>query len=307
MKKVLIIGGSGYVGSFLNYSLKGDFEISNLDLNWFSDESNPKDMRDLTIDYLREFAAIILLAGHSSVKMCDNNMLSSFRNNVQNFVELMAKINQNQKFIYASSSSVYGHTNNSIVSEDYNTFVPNNYYDLTKQIIDTYAQQSNLNYYGLRFGTINGWSPNMRVDIMINAMVNSALSDGHIKLYVKDIMRPILGIKDLSNAVKKIINTENSKPGIYNLASLNSTAEEIAYAVSEIMDVPVKEYSPNELEKITNTKLQTTAYNFAISSNKFERNFNFKFQESIKTIVDSILKNFDDCEKTNRNEAKIYG
>jgi nucleoside-diphosphate-sugar epimerase len=217
MKKVLIIGGSGYVGSFLNYSLKGDFEISNLDLNWFSDESNPKDMRDLTIDYLQKFESIILLAGHSSVKMCDNNMLSSFRNNVQNFVELMAKINQNQKFIYASSSSVYGHTNNSIVSEDYNTFVPNNYYDLTKQIIDTYAQQSNLNYYGLRFGTINGWSPNMRVDIMINAMVNSALSDGHIKLYVKDIMRPILGIKDLSNAVKKIINTENSKPGIYNL------------------------------------------------------------------------------------------
>ena len=56
------------------------------------------------------------------------------------------KINQNQKFIYASSSSVYGHTNNSIVSEDYNTFVPNNYYDLTKQIIDTYAQQSNLKF-----------------------------------------------------------------------------------------------------------------------------------------------------------------
>ena len=114
-------------------------------------------------------------------------------------------------------------------------------------------------------------------------------------------------VKHLSNAVKKIINTENSKSGIYNLASLNSTAEEIAYAVSEIMNVPVKEYLPNELEKITNTKLQTTAYNFAISSNKFERNFNFKFQENIKTIVDSILTKFDDCKKTNRNESKIYG
>jgi len=204
MKKVLILGGNGYVGSYLNHSLKNDFEITNIDLNWFSEHSESVDFSDLSGDYLNNYETLILLAGHSSVKMCDKNMLSSFKNNVDNFVELLEKIQSGQKLVYASSSSVYGQTNNSIVSEDYNTFVPNNYYDLTKQIIDNYAQQSDVNYYGLRFGTVNGWAPNLRVDIMINAMVNSALTDGHIKLYIKDIMRPILGINDLSRAMKEI-------------------------------------------------------------------------------------------------------
>jgi len=141
MKKILIIGGNGYVGSFLNHTFQKDFNITNIDLNWFSSQSNPSDFKDLTKEYLSEFESIILLAGHSSVKMCQDNMISSFRNNVQNFVELLGKIDKDQKLIYAGSSSVYGHTKNSIVSEDYNTFVPNNYYDLTKQIIDTYALQ----------------------------------------------------------------------------------------------------------------------------------------------------------------------
>ena len=46
---------------------------------------------------------------------------------------------------------------------------------------------------------------------MINAMVNSAMNDGHIKLYIKDTMRPILGINDLCGAVKTIVNSDEDK------------------------------------------------------------------------------------------------
>jgi UDP-glucose 4-epimerase len=306
MKKILIIGGNGYVGTYLNYVYKDLYQIVNYDINWFSNFDINQDMKNIEENFLSDFDVVILLAGHSSVKMCDGNMLSSFKNNVQNFVELISKLDPKKKFIYASSSSVYGHTNNSIVSEDYDTFIPNNYYDLTKQIIDTYAKQSNLNFYGLRFGTVNGWSPNLRVDIMINSMVNSALTDGHIKLYIKDIMRPILGINDLSRAIKSIIDSDEDKPGIYNLASLNSTAEEIAISVSKVLDLPIIEYNRDELEKITNTKLQTTAYNFAINSNKFEKNFKFKFEDTIESIVKGLVDNFGKCQKSSRNEMKIY-
>jgi nucleoside-diphosphate-sugar epimerase len=308
MKKILLIGGNGYIGSFLNSKLKDDFEISSIDIDWFSIQpvSISKDFKNLTKNFIEQFDSVILLAGHSSVKMCDNNMLSSFNNNVQNFVELLSKLNSKQKFIYASSSSVYGNTNNNIVSEEYNTFTPNNYYDITKQIIDIYAQQSNVNFYGLRFGTVNGWSPNLRVDIMINAMVYSALSDGHIKLYIKDIMRPILGINDLSRAVKCIIDSKEDHPGIYNLASFNSTSEEIAISVSKTLNLPIKEYKRDEIEKISNFKLQTNAYNFAINSQKFERTFNFKFNDDITSIVNSLTSQFDNCSKTNRNEQKNY-
>ena len=309
MKNVLLLGGNGYIGSYFMLRLSNKYEITNIDINWFSEKEISRksiDIKNMTEDYIKKFDVVILLAGHSSVKMCYNDMLSSFKNNVDNFLTLISKMSKSQKLIYASSSSVYGHTNNKVVTEEYDTFVPNNYYDLTKQIIDMYATKSDLDYYGLRFGTVNGWSPNLRVDIMINSMVNSALSEGHIKLYIKDIMRPILGINDLISAFESIIDKDGSISGIYNLASFNSTSEEIANTISKVMNIPVIEYDVNDIEKITNVKLQTKAYNFAIDSSKFEDNFDFKFKENIESITKSIIDNYSICEKTNRNKIQIY-
>jgi dTDP-D-glucose 4,6-dehydratase len=119
-------------------------------------------------------------------------------------------------------------------------------------------------------------------------------------------MRPILGINDLISALQVIIDTDNSISGIYNLASFNSTSEEIANTISSVMNIPVIEYDVNDIEKITNVKLQTKAYNFAINSSKFENNFNFKFTEDIESITKSIINKYSDCEKTNRNKVKKY-
>jgi len=306
MKKILLIGGNGYIGSYLSLKFNNKYSIEIVDINWFNESEYSIDFKNLSNEYINKFDIIILLAGHSSVKMCDTDMLSSFNNNVDNFIKLISKINKNQKFIYASSSSVYGHTGNKIVDETYNFFEPNNFYDLSKQVIDMYVTKNDINYYGLRFGTVNGWSPRLRSDIMINAMVNSAMNDGHIKLYIKDIMRPILGIKDLHRAIEAIIECNIDKRGIYNLASFNDTSEGIAKGVSSIMNVPVIEYNVSDIEKVTNIKLQTNAYNFAIDSNKFEKNFNFKFNENIESITKSLIEGFNNCIKTNRNIIKDY-
>jgi nucleoside-diphosphate-sugar epimerase len=306
MKKILLIGGNGYIGSFLHLILKDRYDVKVVDINWFNDNVNDFDFKNLDSEYIKDFDSVVLLAGHSSVKMCDTDMMSSFNNNVDNFIKLVSKLNKNQKFIYASSSSVYGHTGNSIVDETYKVFEPNNYYDLSKQVIDMYVTKNDINYYGLRFGTVNGWSPRLRTDIMINSMVNSAKKDGHIKLYIKDIMRPILGIKDLCRAIETIIDCNDDKRGIYNLASLNNTSEGIAKGVSSIMNIPIVEYNVSDLEKITNVKLQTTAYNFAIDSSKFENEFNFKFNETIESITKSLIDGFDNSDKTNRNIIKKY-
>lgn len=301
MKKILLIGGNGYIGSQFYNLFKDKYNITIIDICWFSEKNNILDFNNLNKDYINLFDVVILLAGHSSVKMCDNDMMSSFNNNVKNYINLLEKINDTQKFIYASSSSVYGNTNYNIVDEMHFYFEPNNYYDMTKHIIDLYAIKSNKNFYGLRFGTVNGWSPNLRTDVMINSMVSSALSDGHIKLYVKEIMRPILGINDLCGAIEKIILTENSIPGIYNLASFNKTAEEIATGVSKALNVPIVEYNIDKLETITNVKLQSKSYNFAIDSKKFNLNFNYSFSETIESITNSLVNNYVNCNKSTRN------
>lgn len=305
MKKVLLIGGNGYIGSYLNYTFSNKFNISIIDIDWFSDHTqNSLDFKFLKKDYLSNFDSIIMLAGHSSVKMCQIDMMSSFKNNVHNFLELVEKLDD-QKFIYASSSSVYGETDNKIVNEIYPA-KPINFYDMSKNVIDTYMLKSNKNFYGLRFGTVNGWSPNLRTDVMINAMYDSAIVNNHIKLYIKEIMRPILGIKDLSSAIERILNHNESKPGIYNVASFNKTAEEIAFELSSILNKPIIEYDHKNLTVVTNAKLQTSTYDFAIDSCKFQNAYNFEFKETIASIVESLISNYNNCTKTKRDIPKYY-
>jgi len=308
MKKVLIIGGNGYVGSRLCHDFKDLYDITSLDNTLVKNnpyETIVKDFNDLETEFFNQFEVIVLLAGHSSVKMCEGNVEYAFNNNVRNFVNLINKLQPHHKFIYASSSSVYGNVGKKIVTEKYHNFVPHNHYDVTKHMIDLYADKIPCEYYGLRFGTVNGASPVVRKDVMINSMTYNALNDGEVKLFIKDIIRPILGIKDLSKAIKTIINSDTDNRGIYNLASFNDTAENIAYGVSRITGMPVKEYETDPTN-ITNAKLQTKSYNFSIDSSKFMKTFNFEFEETIESITESLVTNFKDIIFTDRNQPKEY-
>jgi nucleoside-diphosphate-sugar epimerase len=290
-KKVLIIGANGYIGNRLYKDYKDGYDVHCLDPCWFDESKNPKthrrDYSQIHPNFFSKFDIIILLAGHSSVK-------------------LISVLQPHQKFIYASSSSVYGNVGIEEVDETYTNFVPHNHYDITKHIIDLYAPRFDVQYYGLRFGTVNGYSPIVRNDVMINSMVYNGITDGKIKLYVKDIVRPILGIGDLSRAVKEIIDTNKDLRGIYNLASFTSTSGKIAERVSKILKVPIEEF-PVDSNNITNSKLQTKNYNFNIDSTKFINAFDqFEFNENIESITKDLVDNFEDIIFTSRNKPWSY-
>ena len=114
MSKILLIGGSGYIGSRLQESL----DVDVIDTNWFNDSEACIDYRELTREDHSKYDTIILLAGHSSVKMSEGNLNSCFNNNVRNFIDLIEKLDK-QKLIYASSSSVYGSVGGRTVNEKY--------------------------------------------------------------------------------------------------------------------------------------------------------------------------------------------
>ena len=297
----LIIGSGGYIGSRLSKEIIAPDKV---DINWFRKGKKDIDFKDLTREFYSEYDNIILLAGHSSVKMSEGTLNSCFNNNVRNFVDLLEKLDK-QKLIYASSSSVYGSVGGKTVNEKYFGFEPYNQYDISKHTADLYAQKSDIEYYALRFGTVNGQSPVLRTDVMINSMVNSALIDGHIKLYIKDTMRPILGINDLCRAVNAIIECDEDKRGLYNLASFNKTAEQIAYEVANVMGVEVKVFEADPTQ-IKNTKNQTKAYNFSISTLKFRREFKFKFKDTVESLVTELRDNWSYMNKTDRSKAVDY-
>ena len=282
---ILLIGGAGYIGTYLHQNLAGfGYSIETVDLKWFGsvyDVDHTMDFKDLTDSTLGNFDTVILLAGHSSVQMCQDNMVACFNNNVRNFVNLLGKLHF-QKFIYASSSSVYGKVNILNASEECTSYIADNFYDLSKSQIDNYAKlNSDLEWYGLRFGTVNGFSPNLRTDIMINSMVESAVNNKKIIISNPKIGRPILGIYDLARAIIAILqNGDRQLSGIYNLCSFNSTVENIAAEVTKVYKVPVVE-TPNTAK---------TVYDFTIDSHKFESAFGFKFGETVESIATSLKK-----------------
>ena len=138
---------------------------------------------------------------------------------------------------------------------------------------------TDIEYYGLRFGSVNGHSPNMRLDLMINAMTVSAKFNKQVVVMNGHAHRPILSTNDLCRAVEAIINSNEDKRGVYNLASVNHNIREIGDMVANHLDVPLV-YKGNNY-----------TYDFSISSEKFMKAYDFKFVDTVPTIVDDIVKN----------------
>jgi nucleoside-diphosphate-sugar epimerase len=315
MTKLLLIGGCGYIGTKLCEVLKNSYNITIIDLAVYNNrifdniEIINDDVNNINTEFFKLFDIIIYLAGNSSVKS-SSNLYSTIENNINNIMKIIRNTSHNQKIIYASSSSVYGNIQDNIVSECYNNTIPHNYYDITKKIVDDFVEliikQEKRQIFGLRFGTVNGFSYNFRNDIMINAIVCNAFKSGNIIIYSKETKRPILGINDLCNAINMIIqkgNVENS--GIYNLASFNSTTELIGLKISSIMKLPI--ITNNNTENIiTNEKLQTSSYNFHIDCYKFIKNFDFKFEDTIETITNNIIDNYSKIIKIGGRHDDFY-
>ena len=133
-KNILVIGGNGYIGSKISKVLSNQHNVEVLDLCWFNSpgpDTIVSDFGRMEKSFYSKFDSIILLAGHSSVKMCEGNLLYSYDNNVKNFICLLSKLSPDQKIVYASSSSVYGNAGEKRVNEEYHDFVPHNHYDIT--------------------------------------------------------------------------------------------------------------------------------------------------------------------------------
>lgn len=299
MKKILILGGNGYIGSRLVYDLQTKYNITSVDICWFGDVVNKtiiQDYKTLTVNQLENFDVVILLAGHSSVKMCDGPVVSSWNNNVNNFVNLVNKIKKEQLLIYASSGSIYGLQTDIAKEDDLIEFSPINNYDLTKYTLDNHAKNyidNGYNIVGLRFGTVNGWSPNIREDLMINSMTKKSLLEGKISINNISIRRPILGITDLVYAIDTIVS--NPKPGIYNLASFTDTVNNIGHNVSKNIH--------SGLLRIEDTK---NVYDFDMNTEKFQRTYKFKFSETLDSIVTELVNNINFESFSNRNKFIDY-
>jgi nucleoside-diphosphate-sugar epimerase len=130
---------------------------------------------------------------------------------------------------------------------------------------------------------------------MLNAMYNSANTNGVINASNINVNRAVLDISDLCNAVKKIIVTRDDHRGIFNLASFNGSVGYIAQRAANILNCSINfDYKPSS----------NLVHDFAVSTDKFISIFDFKFTGSINTILESLSR--DSVYKTNRNSNIEY-
>ncbi len=288
--KIVILGGCGYIGSKLfHYLIEKDYRVDTVDLEWFGNFVNPanikSDFKDLPKKKFDNYDVVILLAGHSTVGMCENDRIGSFKNNVENFIDLVGKLKK-QKFIYASTYRVYGNPAKHFAKET-DSLSPLCMYDFTKQTIDNYSSLSPLEFYSLRFATVNGYSPNLRVVQIINKLFISAQTNKNIPVYNIDAIFSVLGVNDLCRAINQII-IGGDKRGIYNLASfdtnINSIMKELQKHFREV-DVSIAQ----PVQKSNHIRINAT---------KFEKTYNFKFEDTIQNTILGLIKNFSERTHT---------
>src|ERR1700677_3005074 len=236
--KVLIAGGAGYVGNVLIPKLLDrGYKVDVVDLFWFGNHLPRqvgilnKDIFHLSVEDLEPYEQVIFLAGLSNDPMAEFSPSKNFIFNAAApaYLAYTAKKAKIKRYIYASSCSVYGYTEDELFDET--RPVSSNYpYGISKLQGEQAAMQladENFSVIALRKGTISGYSPRMRFDLIINTMFKNAMKDRTITINNPSIWRPILSIQDAATAYVRAIEANHSISGVFNVASGNYTVGEV--------------------------------------------------------------------------------
>lgn len=282
-KRILITGGSGYIGSALSrYLIDSNKYVKIIDIKdpdrRYISNFNKMRYQDLSKTIVSKFDVVVHLAAHADVKSSIQDPRGAFYNNVVGFHDFLENIDENQLFIYASSASIYNGSKNNKTNEEWIKFNPANIYDFSKYTNDILAKFSNKKTVGLRFGTVNGPSPNMRWDLVMNKMTHDATKNKKIFVSNGHINRSILGIHDLSRAIEAIIDSnQKSNLKYYNLSSFNTTIIKIAESVKLITGAEII------------TLPDSSAYDFRMCVKNFCKDFSFQFTNTHKSIITDLL------------------
>jgi nucleoside-diphosphate-sugar epimerase len=223
MKKILVTGSLGYIGTVLTgYLEKFGYDVVGYDVGFFKDATlyRPKevetkicDARSITERELKDIDVVVHLAGISNDPVGKLNPALVYDPTRAYSLEIaMLCKKMNIKFIFASSCSVYGLGAEEYLSELSATY-PQTFYSLNKLQIEEDLKSiadKNFSPIALRFATIFGPSPRIRFDVVINMFVGMAVSKGSIILNSNGkSWRPNLHILDACQAIKHAIDFDH--------------------------------------------------------------------------------------------------
>lgn len=290
--RILIIGGAGYVGSELcSFLVRKRYAVDVIDLLWFGNNLLPdvrviqKDAFNCGVDDFLGYQTVFFLGGLSTDPMAEFHPALNYIYNgaLPGYLAFCAKQAGVKRFIFASSCSVYGHAVDRFYQED--ELVHTQYpYGIGKYQGEKGVMQlgdENFSTVVLRFGTICGHSARMRMDLVVNTMFKSALTEHRIMVNNPTIWRPICDIRDALHAYDCALEAPQAMRGVFNIASQNMTV----IAIAEIVKKKVEHIHPAEI--IVNNIHDLRNYRVS-----FEQAKNLLFyipQYTVEDIVDNLL------------------
>jgi nucleoside-diphosphate-sugar epimerase len=296
--RILVAGGCGYIGSSLVPVLQDrGYEIVVVDLLWFGNHLPEgtaviqKDVFKLTEKDLSGYDQVIFMAGLSNDPMAEYSPSMNFIFNASApaYLAYVAKRAGVKRYVFASSCSVYGYTVNELYDEE-SPAISNYPYGISK----LQGEQAVLHMVDKRFsvvclrqGTVCGYSPRMRLDLIVNTMFKTALQDGKITVDNPSIWRPVLSIEDAANAYIRAIESDYDINGIFNIASGN-------YTVGEVADIVKASIERNFKKRITLDIRQMKDFrNYKVSIEKAAKILSYKPRHEIENILENLRVNLD--------------
>jgi nucleoside-diphosphate-sugar epimerase len=330
VKKVIVFGGAGYCGSLLVPQLLDDgWEVTVYDKMWYGNNQFSADSKLHLIEGdVRDLAkvrqaccdqdSVLHLACISNDASFELDEKLSTSVNLNSFEPLVvaAKEAGVKRFVFASSSSVYGVSDSPDVTEDH-PLVPLTLYNKYKGMCEPLLlKHTGKDFVGVIFrpATVCGYSPRQRLDLSVNILTNHAINNNKILVFGGDQLRPNLHIQDYADLCKLLLTAPDEKVQnqIFNVGFDNMSIMAIAQAVKKIVEefFPEKKYIPIEVTTSNDPR------SYHINSDKIRRALGFQPKYSVEDAVRDLCKafregrlpdSFDDDRYYNVRTMKLIG
>jgi nucleoside-diphosphate-sugar epimerase len=321
--RILLTGGSGYLGSILTRKLLANgHNVKILDNFLFGKDSikdiknNKKleiiegDIRDLSIvgKSLKNIDSVIHLASIVGTQSAELDPKTSIEINfmaTRNIAEL-CKIYKIKQFIFASTCSVYGAQPDQLIAEN-SEVNPLDSYGLSKfqserAILQTYDYPTIL-----RLGTLFGASHRMRFDLAINLFIAQAMNKEKITVFGGEQWRPFLHVDDAANAFSFAV--ENKMEGIYNVIWKNLTINQMAKDVKKLIPTQIdlsKDIVDKRDYRVSGKKLEKFSFKAKKDISYAVKEFKSKIQNDVKNYKQDKYSNYKSFFNSKSIQRKVY-
>ena len=320
-KKVFITGGAGYVGSLMVPQLLSlGYNVTVYDIMHFGCDFLPKENPNLSIieGDIRDtdkilaackghdaFVSLACISNDASFEL-DEHLSTSINLDAFEPMVIAAKQAGIKRFVYASSSSVYGVSNKPDVTEEH-PLVPLTLYNKYKGMCEPLLQKhTDDKFVGVIFrpATVCGYAPRQRLDLSVNILTNHAINNNKITVFGGDQLRPNLHIQDYCDTVELLLNAPSEKiqNEIFNVGYQNMSIMEIAHLVKKVVQKEFPE--KGEIEIITTPSDDNRSYH--INSDKIKMILGFQPKHSTEEAITNLCHAFRDGKLPNSFEDDFY-